>query len=150
MGFPTGFELILSCFVLILSYFWVAVVIVGLCWVGGWKIVFFFFAELLWPLGKRGHLCKSTVRALFSPAFSSRFGRMKIVGLGEKNFSRVFLPPHFPSFAKLWKTLFSTLFSSSVFHPPYFHPNQTQCKAWVGKRPKKGYFGLFIHFSFFL
>ena len=34
---------------------WVVVVIVGLCWVGGWKIVFFFFAELLWSLGKRGN-----------------------------------------------------------------------------------------------
>ena len=35
---------------------WVAVVMVGLCWVGGWIFVFFFFAELLWPLGKRGNL----------------------------------------------------------------------------------------------
>ena len=29
--FQWGFELILSCFALILSYFWVAVMIVGLC-----------------------------------------------------------------------------------------------------------------------
>ena len=36
---------------------WVAVVMVGLCWVGGWIFVFFFFfIELLWPLGKRGSL----------------------------------------------------------------------------------------------
>ena len=64
------------------------------------------------------YLCKSVVKALFSLAFSSRFGRMKIVGSGEKTFSRVFLPPHFPSFAKQWKTLFSTLcFPSSLFSP---------------------------------
>ena len=33
---------------------WVAVVMVGLCRVGGWIFVFF-FVELLWPLGKRGN-----------------------------------------------------------------------------------------------
>ena len=34
---------------------WVAVVMVELYQVGGWIFVFFFFAELLWPLGKRGN-----------------------------------------------------------------------------------------------
>ena len=35
---------------------WVAVVMGGLCRVGGWIFVFCFFAKLLWPLGNRGNL----------------------------------------------------------------------------------------------
>ena len=34
---------------------WVAMVMVGLCQVGGWIFVFFFFVELPWLLGKRGN-----------------------------------------------------------------------------------------------
>ena len=49
---------------------------------------------------KTGYFHKSAVRALFSLAFSSRFGRMNFVDSGEKIFSRVFLPPYFPYFAK--------------------------------------------------
>ena len=56
-GFSVGFSFYWFWFGLGMSFrrVWVAVVIVRLCWVGGWKIVFFFFAELLWSLGKRGN-----------------------------------------------------------------------------------------------
>ena len=63
----------------------------------------------------RGHYGKRLMRALFSHNFSSRFGRMRFLGPGEKIFSRVFHPQYFPSFAKQWKTLFSTPFFSLCF-----------------------------------
>ena len=66
-------------------------------------------------VGGRGHLCNFTVRAVFSPQFSSRFGRKKIGGPGRKIFSRVFHPLFFPSFPKQWKILFSTQFSTHCF-----------------------------------
>ena len=49
-------------------------------------------------VGERGHLCKNAISPLFSPQFSSRFGRKKIVGPGEKIFSRVFFPQCFPPY----------------------------------------------------
>ena len=55
MGFPL--DLVFIDFVLDLEWVfqlvWVAMVVVGLCWVGVFLFVFFFFAELLWSLGKR-------------------------------------------------------------------------------------------------
>ena len=62
--------------------------------------LFFFFFLLD---SRKGYFRKSAVRALFSLAFSSWFGRMNFVGPGEKIFSRVFLHPYFPPY---------------VFHPP--------------------------------
>ena len=43
-------------------------------------------------IDSRGHLCKNAISPLFSPQFSSRFGRMRFVGLREKIFSWVFHP----------------------------------------------------------
>ena len=48
----------------------------------------------------RGHYGKRLMRALFSHNFSSRFGRMRFLGPGEKIFSRVFHPQYFSPFAK--------------------------------------------------
>ena len=66
-------------------------------------------------VGRKGHLCKNAISPLFSQQFSSRFGKMRLMGPGEKIFSRIFLPQCFPSFAKQWKILFFTLFSSLSF-----------------------------------
>ena len=52
---------------------------------------------------------------VFSPQFSSRFGRKKIGGPGRKIFSWLFHPPFFPSLPKQWKTLFFTPFSTHCF-----------------------------------
>ena len=57
-GFSVGFSFYWFWFGFGMGFrqVWVVVVIVGLCWVGGWKIAFyFFFAKLLWSLGKRGN-----------------------------------------------------------------------------------------------
>ena len=66
-------------------------------------------------VGGRGHLCNFTLRAAFSPQFSSRFGRKKIVGSGRKIFFRIFHPLCFPLLPKQWKTLFSTPISTYYF-----------------------------------
>ena len=63
----------------------------------------------------REHLCNFTLRATFSPQFSSRFGRKKIGGSGRKIFSRIFHPLCFPLLPKQWKTLFFTQFSTHRF-----------------------------------
>ena len=47
MGFLMGFELILSCFCVDFELFLGCGGDDELCRVGGWKIVFFFFTELL-------------------------------------------------------------------------------------------------------
>ena len=50
VGFFGAFSLIFVW----LDLSWVAVVMVGWCWVGGWMfVIFFFFVGLLWPMGKR-------------------------------------------------------------------------------------------------
>ena len=66
-------------------------------------------------VGGRGHLCNFTLRAAFSPQFSSRFGRKKIGGSRRKIFSRIFHHLCFPLLPKQWKTSFSThCFPSSL------------------------------------
>ena len=76
---------------------------------GRWK------SWMRWVSG--GHFSKSMFSPLFFPWFSSRFGRKKLVGPGEKFFSRVFHPLHFPPYTKQWKTHFSTPFSLIYFPP---------------------------------
>ena len=64
LDFELGFLMVWLILMLILGQFvvdyqllkWITVVMVGWCWVSGWMFVFFFFAGLLWPLGKRGNL----------------------------------------------------------------------------------------------
>ena len=125
MGFPMGFELILSCFVLVLSYFWVAVMIVGLCWVGGWKIVFFFFAKLLWPLEREG-ICVKVLWEHFSlQHFPPDLGGWKLWAQKRKLSPGFFFLPIFLLLPNSGKYCFPPYFPSSVFHPPYFRPNQT-------------------------
>ena len=58
-------------------------------------LFFFFLLD-----SRTGYFRKSAMRAIFSLAFSSQFGRTNFVNLGEKIFSWVLLPPYFPSFAK--------------------------------------------------
>ena len=62
-------------------------------------------------------LSSSIFDSTFPSYFSSRFGRIKILDLGEKIAIRVFYPSHFPSLPKLWKIAFSTLFSFLYFLP---------------------------------
>ena len=73
-------------------------------------------------VGGRGYLCKSVVTTLFSPAFPPNLEGKKNVGSGEKTFSQVFYPSHFPSLTKQWKTAFSTLFSFLYFLSSLFSP----------------------------
>ena len=62
-------------------------------------------------------LSSSIFDSTFPSYFSSRFGRIKILDLGEKTVIRVFYPSHFPSLPKLWKIAFSILFSFLYFLP---------------------------------
>ena len=73
-------------------------------------------------------LSSSIFDSTFPSYFSSRFGRIKILDLGEKTAIQVFYPSHFPSLPKLWKIAFSTLFSFLYFPSSLFSPNQTQPK----------------------
>ena len=91
-------------------------------------VVIFYFILILprWVVVDvgRGYLDKSAFTAL-----SSRFGRMKILGPGEKTFSRFSFLPIFSPLPNSEKHCFSPYFPPFVFHPLYFHSNQTQCKA---------------------
>ena len=76
-------------------------------------------------VGGRVHLCNFTLRAAFSPQFSSQFGRKKLVDSGGKfspGFSILSVFLYFPNSGK---HCFSHHFPPIVFHPPYNPSNQT-------------------------
>ena len=92
------------------------------------------------------HSSKTTFSPVFFPWFSSRFGRKKLLGPGEKFFFRVFHPLYFPPYAKQWKTHFSTPFSLLYFPPllKFIQPNtlleHSRCKNFVNLKFKIFYF----------
>ena len=87
-----------------------------LCFTSVLSVFFFFtwFQRALWSK------CRESI---FSSGFSSRFGRKKFVGPGEKIFSRVFHSLYFLLIPKQRKIQFSTPFS--FLHFPSFL-NSTQ------------------------
>ena len=97
-----------------------------------------------------GHSSKTTFSPVFFPWFSSRFGRKKLVGPGEKFFSRVFHPLYFPPYAKQWKTHFSTPFSLLYFPPllKSIQPN-TLSELGFGEGEEK-FLGAFVFYLKFL
>ena len=111
--------------------------IVGLCWVGGWKIVFFFFAKLLWPLEREG-ICVKVLWEHFSlQHFPPDLGGWKLWAQKRKLSPGFFFLPIFLLLPNSGKYCFLSYFPSYVFYPPYFHPNQTQCKRKEDERKIK-------------
>ena len=82
-----------------------------------------------WGVGEG--ICVKFFHNTFLSTFSSQFGRIKKVGLGEKTFSLVLCLSYFPSPTKQWKTTFSTLFSSLYFPSSLFshQPNTPLVKS---------------------
>ena len=76
----------------------------------------------------RGYLGKSVFTALSSPDFPPDLGGWKLWAQERKLSPGFSFLPIFSLFPNSGKHCFPPYFPTYVFHPLYFHSNQTQCK----------------------